>query len=454
MEPRRLFDLINGIGMAKNPDAVISSVTTDSRELEPGSLFVAVKGDRMDGHDYVAEAAQKGAVAAVVDHVVPGCDIDQIVVSDTKDALIAISGNYRAGFSPKVIGVTGSVGKTTTKEMVAAIFSQFGEFVKNEGNQNNEIGLPNTLFSIGSTTQLLVVEMGMNNLGDISKLTRAARPDVGIITAIGVSHLENLKTRDNILKAKLEITEGMPAKGILVINGDDEMLMEARRSIPRETATFSIVNRDCDVVASNIMTREMHTEFTIKDRINGEFNASIPAIGEHNILDAIAGYTAATRIGLDPERAAAALANYRSTGMRQKMVEFEGITVIEDCYNASPDSMVASLSMLASLPVKGIKVAVLGDMLELGSISAEAHSSIGMFAAKCGIDVLLCYGPEMRACAKAAIAAGVACVAHFEDKKSLAVYLARTVHAGDAVIFKASRSMALEEAIDIFYKVK
>jgi len=452
--PQRLFDLIKGIGVAKNPDLVITSVTSDTRVLQPGSLFVAIAGERFDGHDYVKEAASKGAVAALVERRVADCDIEQIVVSDTKDALIALSGNYRSLFAPKVIGVTGSVGKTTTKEMVAAILSEFGNYVKNQGNQNNEIGLPNTLFALTDETELAVVEMGMNNLGDISKLTKAARPNVGIITAIGVSHLENLKTQENILKAKLEITEGMKTDGILVINGDDELLMGAKEDVPCEVATFSIVNSDCDVVACNIMTREFSTEFTIRDRINGEYKAVIPAIGEHNILDAIAAYTAATRIGLDPERSAAALANYQPTGMRQKVVEFSGITVIEDCYNASPDSMEASLSMLATLPIKGIKIAVLGDMLELGTISAEAHSSIGVFAAKCGIDALLCYGPEMKACAKAAAAAGVACVAHFEDKTQLAEYLARTAHAGDAVIFKASRGMALEDAIAKFYEIK
>ena len=454
MDATRLSELVKGIGFTKNGDTLITSVTTDSRKVTPGSVFVAVRGDRLDGHSFVGEAAEKGAVAVLVDHAMPDCGVEQIVVKDTKDAFIALAGNYRAKYNPKIIGVTGSVGKTTTKEMTGAILSAFGSAIKTEGNQNNEIGCPSTLLNIDGTTELAVVEMGMNNLGDIHKLTMAARPDVAIITAIGVSHLENLKTKENILKAKLEIVDGLPEDGILVINGDDDLLMSAKNSVDREVVTFAIRNSECDVVATNIMTRRMTTEFTIDDRHNGRFRAIIPAIGEHNILDAIAGYTAATRAGLDPAKSAEALNNYRPTGMRQKLVEFQDITVFEDCYNASPDSMVASLSMLASLQVSGIKVAVLGDMLELGSISEESHKQIGIFAAKCGIDVLLCYGPEMRACAKAATAAGVACVAHFEDKKELAEYLSKTVHAGDAVIFKASRGMALEDAIEHFYKIR
>lgn len=451
MEPIKLGELLKGIAVTKYPDTVVSEVTTDSRKAKPGSLFVAIVGDNMDGNDFAAQALQNGAAAAVVNRRC-SADGEQIVVKDSKDALIEMAGNYRARFSPKVVGVTGSVGKTTTKEMTAAIFQKFGNTLKNEGNQNNEIGLPSTLFRMNKKTELAVLEMGMNSLGDISKLTRAVHPRVAAITGIGVCHLELLGSRENILKAKLEIVEGLSDDGILVLNGDDELLMGARDDIAVETVTVAIHNTDCDIVAKDIMTRPRSTEFTIADRSNGSFPAMIPCAGNHNVMDALEAYALATRSGCDPAASAAALSDYEPTGMRQRFVDFQGVTVIEDCYNASPDSMRASLATLAELPVEGLKVAVLGDMLELGSISREAHRSIGVEAAKMGIDILLCYGDNMKLCAEGAAAAGIASAKHFDDKKELAHYLTKTLHAGDAVMFKASRAMALEEVIEMVYQ--
>lgn len=450
MEPIRLGDLIKGIAVTGKRDAVIDRVTTDSRTAGPGSVFVAIVGERLDGNDFAKEALERGAEAVVVSRR-DDLKGEQIVVRDTKDALIEMAGNYRSRYSPKLVGVTGSVGKTTTKEMTAAIFARFGRTLKNEGNQNNEIGVPTTLFSMDKNTELAVIEMGMNGLGDIRKLTRAAKPRAAAITAIGVSHLELLGSRENILRAKLEIVEALPDDGVLVINGDDEMLMCARDDVRVMCATFAIDNTDCDVVARDIMSRMLSTEFTIEDRLNGSFHAEIPCTGLHNVKDALAAYTLATRIGLDPAQAAEALSDYVPTGMRQKFVDFNGITVIEDCYNASPDSMTASLKTLSMLPNGGLKIAVLGDMLELGSISASSHRNVGFEAASMGIDILLCVGDEMKLCVSAAKSAGISSAEHFTDKSELAGYLARTVHVGDAVMFKASRAMALEEVINEFY---
>lgn len=452
MEAVKLGELLNGVAVTRYPDEVITSIVTDSRDAREGSLFVGIVGERMDGNDYAKDALERGAVAAVVNRRIdsPG---EQIVVKDTKDAFIEMAGNYRERFSPKIVAVTGSVGKTTTKEMTAAVLSRFGKTLKNLGNKNNEIGMPETLFTMDSSTELAVLEMGMNGLGDISKLTRAAKPRAAAITCIGVSHLELLGSRENILKAKLEVMEGFPDEhGILVINGDDELLMGARADIPFETVTFGIDNADADVAAKDIMMRAQSCEFTIDDRHNGEFQAMIPVAGKHNVSDALAAYALATRIGCDPAVAAAALADYEPAGMRQKFVDHKGITVIEDCYNASPDSMRAAINTLAVLPVEGIKVAVLGDMLELGAISREAHRSIGMDAAKAGIDILLCYGENMKLCVEGAEAADITSAEHFETKEELAEYLAKTVHPGDAVMFKASRAMALEDAIEWFYQ--
>ncbi|MEG0751967.1 MAG: UDP-N-acetylmuramoyl-tripeptide--D-alanyl-D-alanine ligase [Oscillospiraceae bacterium] len=451
MEKIKLAEILKGVAVTRYPDRIITNVVTDSRLAGEGSLFVGIVGDRLDGNSFAKNALERGAAAAVVNRL---CDAEgeQIVVKDTKDALIEMAGNYREKFTPKVVAVTGSVGKTTTKEMAAAILSKFGKTLKNEGNKNNEIGLPETLFEMDSSTELAVLEMGMNGLGDIRKLTMAARPRAAAITCIGVSHLELLGSRENILKAKLEIVEGFPDEhGILVINGDDELLMDARGDIPFETVTFAMSNSQSDVVAKDVMTRVQSSEFTIVDRDNGSFKAMIPCSGNHNIMDALAAYTLCTRIGADAERAAAALSDYKPAGMRQKFVDFGGVTVIEDCYNASPDSMRAAIKTLAALPIDGIKVAVLGDMLELGAISREAHRAMGMEAAKSGIDILLCYGENMKLCVDAALASGISSAEHFDDKRSLAEYLIKTVHPGDAVMFKASRAMALEDAIEIFY---
>lgn len=453
MKSTKLGFLMKDIAVTEQPDTAVDAVVTDSRLVRPGSVFVAIVGERLDGHDFVADAFQKGAVAAVVSKKSEGVTGEQLLVANTMDAHILMAKNYKEQFPSLLsVAVTGSVGKTTTKEMVAAIFSEFGNTLKNEGNLNNEVGLPQTIFMIGDDTELAVFEMGMNNLGDIRKLTGAVQPKAAIITGIGVSHIENLGTRENILKAKLEVVEGIQKGGMLVVNGDDELLMKARKALSVDSVTFAIENSDADVVAKGIMARPQSSEFVIDDRINGEFHAMIPAVGSHNILDAIAAYTLATRVGFDPQRAAAALKNYAPTGMRQHIVSFNGITVIEDCYNANPDSMRAALDALSAVPAEGIRVAVLGDMLELGSISDEEHRKLGIEAARSGIDILLCYGEQMKHAAEAARAARVTSVEWFDDKRELADYLSKTLHAGDAVVFKGSRGMRLEEIIEIFYQ--
>lgn len=450
MEPITLGELLKGIAFTPKTDIVITDITTDSRKAGRGSLFVAIPGENFDGNDFAADALRAGAEAVVVNRRIdaPG---EQIVVSNSRDALVEMAGNYRSRYGPKVAAVTGSVGKTTTKEMAAVIFESFGKTLKNQGNQNNEIGLPGTVFEMTGDTEFAIFEMGMNALGDIRRLTQAVRPRVAAITSIGVSHIELLGSVENILRAKMEIVEGMPPDGVLILNGDDEMLMGARGDIPVLTVTFAIRNTDCDVVAKDIMARGTTTEFTIDDRSNGSFSAMIPCAGNHNVMDALAAYTMATRLGLAPNQCAQMLANYRPTGMRQHLVDFDGITVIEDCYNASPDSMEASLETLAGLPVEGIRVAVLGDMLELGDIAHEAHREIGMEAARLGIDILLCIGENMKYCVEAAQAAGIASAVHFENNADLAYYLKRTVTKGDAVMFKASRAMELENVIAMFY---
>ena len=371
-----------------------------------------------------------------------------VIVPDSALAMVRMASNYRMLFSPRMIGVTGSVGKTTTKEFCYAVLSAFGNTLKTEGNQNNDIGVPNTLFRLDTTTEYAVVEMGMDHAGEIERLARCARPSAGIITKIGVSHLENLGSRENILKAKMEICSGLPDGAPLVLNADDDLLPTA--SVPaRLRPVWFGIEQEADVRACGIRTGAQGTEFTLEDREYGRFAVTLPTAGLHTVYDALAAYAAATRLGLDPAACAAALARYQTTGMRQHIVEKGGVTVIEDCYNASPDSMKAALSVLKELPNRR-KVALLGDMLELGAASEEGHRQAGEWAADAGVDLLIAYGPRSAATARAAGARGVATV-HCQNAQEVLQCLQQSVRPGDALLAKASHAMALEELLRDYY---
>ena len=353
--------LLAGLTLAE--PVTIRAVVTDSRKVEPGCVFVCFPGDRVDGHDYAAGAYRSGAEYIVANHPVEGVPADRtVIVPDSGKAMIRMASNYRMLFNPRMIGVTGSVGKTTTKEFCYAVLSAFGKTLKTEGNQNNDIGVPNTLFRLTDDTEYAVVEMGMDHAGEIERLTRCARPSAGIITMIGVSHLENLGTRENILKAKLEICTGLPDGAPLALNADNDLLPTASIPSRLRPVWFGIDVANADVRAVDVVTGANGTTFKIVDTQYGTFDAAIPTAGIHTVYDALAAYAAATRLGLDAARCAAALATYRTTGMRQHIVEKGGITFIEDCYNASPDSMKAALSVLKALP-NARKIALLGDML-------------------------------------------------------------------------------------------
>ena len=367
MRPIHANELLAGLALAR--PVLINAVVTDSRRVQPGCVFVCFPGARVDGHDFAAAAYRAGAEYIIANHPVEGVPEDHLVVTPSSHrAMLRMASNYRTLFNPLMIGVTGSVGKTTTKEFCYAVLSAFGNTLKTEGNQNNEIGLPNTLFRLDEATEYAVVEMGMSALGEIARLVRTARPAAGIITMIGVSHLENLGSRENILKAKLEICQGLPDGAPLVLNGDDAMLRGASLPGRLRPVWFGIDDAAADVRAEEIRDADGGTAFTLVDAEHGRFAVTIPTVGLHTVRDALAAYAAATRLGLDPARAAAALARYQTTGMRQNVAEHGGVTFIEDCYNASPDSMRAALDILARRTPGpgGRRIAVLGDMFELG----------------------------------------------------------------------------------------
>lgn len=431
----------------------VSAVVTDSRRIQPGCVFVCFPGARVDGHSFALQAIESGAAYVVAQRPVEGVPADRLVLVDSSlRAMVTMARNYRALFHPTVVGITGSVGKTTTKEFCYAVFSAFGETLKTEGNQNNEIGCPNTLFRLEDTTRFAVVEMGMSARGEISRLTGAARPDVGIITCIGVSHMETLGSRENIRAAKLELCEGMPENAPLVLNADDPWLASAQLPAHVRPVWVGIDSEKSVIRAENIRPQADSICFTIHDAEHGSFDTTIPAIGRHNIYNALSAYAAGVSTGLEPARAAEALQNYHTTGMRQNVVHRCGVTVMEDCYNASPDSMRAAFSTLAQLPAER-RCALVGDMLELGEISEQAHREVGRLAAENGVQVLVCYGPQSRLSAEEARQAGVPQVVWCQTPAEAVGALHRLVQKGDALLAKASRGMKLEDILADFYRL-
>lgn len=428
--------------------ATLADVCTDTRKIQPGSLFVCLRGERFDGHSFAPQAAQLGAAALLVDHPVDA-DVPQLVVTDTGKALLQLAGWYRRRFRLPVVGLTGSVGKTTTKEFIALVLGAKYNTLKTQGNLNNEIGVPQMLFRLEDSHTAAVIEMGMNHFGEISRLTRAVAPTVGLITNIGVSHIENLGSRAGILQAKLEILEGMAPDAPLIVNADNDMLRTVKLG-DRPLLTFAIDDQSADFTATDIAEQGSTTTFTVHHSTFTQ-PVTIPTVGIHNVYNALAAMAVGYATGVDPAAAAAALANYVPAGMRQNLVQVGGVQVIEDCYNASPDSMRAALQTLGKLTVHR-RYAVLGAMLELGDYAKEAHTQVGKMAAENGIDGVLAYGADAAYIVEAAKQAGLENARLFDTKEALAQSLAQQVQSGDGVLFKGSRGMHLEDVMHTVYE--
>lgn len=451
MKEISLRELGEVLGVPNRADRPVRSICTDSRKLTPDALFFAIPGERFDGHDFVEEALKKGAAGAVVEKSMPE-DERILPVKDVKQALLDLSADYRRRFCPFTVGVTGSVGKTSTKEMVAAILQSAGKTCKTQGNFNNEIGLPLTVFSMEDSDRYAVFEMGMSDFGEIAALTRVCRPDVAVITNIGVSHIERLGSQENILKAKLEILEGMDPAAPLIVNGEDAFLSGV--SVGEHPVWRYGFTPQNDIWADELVQQEDgSTVFSIHWR--GEtLQAKIPAIGRHNVANALAGFCVGILAGLSKEQILLGMQNYQNAGLRQRVTVEHGVTVIADCYNASPDSMRSALEVVTSVSCMGKRYCVFGDMLELGGISKKAHWEVGRMTAKAGVDGLFCYGTEAEEIREGARTEGMTAVSSFKEKKELAQQLAKVLRPGDAVIFKASRGMQLEDVIDMWKEEK
>ncbi len=422
----------------------VSSVSTDTRTIENGALFVAVKGERFDGNDYIEQAAESGAAAAISDRAKGSvkAGITVVYVEDSRAAGLALARSYRDRFDLKLCGVTGSVGKTSTKDMIYAVLSADFNTLKTEGNFNNDIGLPRTLFGLLDYHKAAVIEMGMSDLGEISVLSKAAHPDCCVITNIGFCHIENLKSQENILKAKLEILDGASEEAPLILCGGDEYLdsVTSERVGGRRIIRYGFSDA-YDVYADDIEHLENGEKFTLH-YAGKEYKASVPVAGEHHVLNALAAFCVGTSFGMSPEQIVPAFMNYTASGMRQRIEKRGEVTVILDCYNASPTSMKSSLSVLGNIKCEGRKIAVLGDMLELGTESERLHA--GLAELSDNADAFFLCGEEMKALQKTLKAKNVP-VFHSTDKAEITRLLLDYIKNGDAILFKGSRGMRMEE---------
>ena len=453
MESIQLRQIAQALRTDCPADCAISNIVTDTSQVTPGALFVAIKGERFDGHDFAPKAEELGAAAVLGERPLP-VGIPVLQVASTRSALIELARWYRGLFHTFVVGVTGSVGKTSTKDMICSVLQMSGRTLKTMGNLNNGIGLPKTIFRLDSSYKNAVIEMGMSHAGEISLLTRAARPSVGVITNIGVSHIENLGSKENILKAKLEITEGMSSTAPLVLNADDKLLAEVYNQLERDIIYYGIDSSTADVQAVNIREQDGCTIFGI--RFYGKMvTAMIPVLGRHNVYNALAAFSVGLAAGMSPDDIVEGLRTYAPSAMRQNIIRLpNGITVIADCYNASPDSMKASLSVLDGFRKAKRRVAVLGAMLELGSFAEEMHRKVGRYVARNQIDALFVIGEHAGAMEESALASRHLLTRRFETREEMASYLRVWLRPGDAVLYKASRGMRLEEVIEAVHGIK
>ncbi|BDU89390.1 UDP-N-acetylmuramoyl-tripeptide--D-alanyl-D-alanine ligase [Clostridium perfringens A] len=420
----------------------IKAVSTDTRKIEEGTMFIALKGENFNGNNYVLDAFNKGAKIAIVDEV--KCDLNElkedvalIKVENTGRALMDLAKFYREKLGLKVVGITGSAGKTSTKDLVAAVLSDKYKVFKTKGNFNNEIGLPLMILELDSTYDVAILEMGMRGLGQIKELAEIASPDLGIITNIGISHIEILKTRENILKAKMEIATFFDKNNTLVVCGNDDFL----GALPE--AEYKIVKtgvgENFKIGAKNIALEELSSKFTVYDgEKEEEFSLDIP--GEHNISNLMLGIAIAKELGVSFEEMKRGLKNIEATSMRLELIKKDGFSILNDCYNSSPVAVKSAIDVMKNIEGKR-RIAVLGTMRELGHKSEEAHEEIGKYAKENGIEKVLCFGDFSENIKEGY---GEGCTV-YENKEELIKDLLNIICDGDIILVKASRSLKFEE---------
>ena len=445
---REIADITGGT-VVNLAEVSIKHITTDSRDVPSGALFIAIRGERFDGNEYLGSAFEKGAVCALAERIPEGVNGCVVLVKDTRMALGQLAKAYKEKISPLTVAVTGSVGKTTTKEFIYAVLSEKYNTLKTSGNFNNEIGLPMTLLGLSFDHNAVVLEMGMSGSGEIDYLSRIAVPNIGVVTNIGTSHIGQLGSREAIRDAKLEIKNGFSKDGILILNADEPLLagVEGALYVGKESP-----NADCRI--ENIVEGEKGCAFDLVIRKERYESITIPAVGEHNVLNAAFAWQVGMIAGLGEFEIRRGLMRFKNPGMRQNIFENNGITVMEDCYNAAPESMQASLKVLSNMAKrkKCRSVAILGDMKELGDYSKEAHQKVGAAVAAYDIDVLVAFGEQAAYIAESALRFGLNAenVYVFPDENNVDTIgraILRIVRRSDVVLFKGSRAMAMERLV-------
>ena len=439
---------------------IVSDIVTDSRKIVENSIFIALRGEKFDGHNFVAQAIKNGAVAAVVDGQFENEENLPIIrTKDTLKAFGAMAAYYRNQFQIPSVAITGSVGKTSTKEMVSAVLKRHYNTLKTDGNFNNEIGLPLTVLRMENEHEIAVFEMGMSNFGEISALSKIAAPETAILTNIGYSHIEFLKSQENILKAKLEIVDGLMQDGTIILNGDDPYLAKAAENLPFETLTYGVENENCDVRAVNIKKFASGTEF---DFLLGgeEYHVSISVPGIHHVYNALAAILTGIKYNIPVPEIIAGIKDFEPVGMRQKVENLKNCVVIRDCYNASPTSMKSGLEVLnVTAPVDDERefrrVAIMGDMLELGDYSREAHEEVGGLTCDYDLGCLIAVGKNAEHVARGAIEKGFNSseIYVFYDTNTAKAHIEEILRRNDVILLKGSRGMHLEEIADFIEEI-
>ena len=431
----------------------VKGVVLDSRKVEEGYLFVATAGARVDGHSFIPQVLRKGAAGVVCEKLPDAVDGNGcfILVEDSFQALKDIAEFYREQLSVTVVGITGSVGKTSTKEFVASVLAEKYKVLKTEGNFNNEVGLPLTVLQIRDCHQVAVVEMGISDFGEMHRLSKIAKPDVCVLTNIGQCHLENLKSRQGILKAKTEMFDFMKEDGLVCLNGDDDMLATVAEVKGKKPVTFGR-GKENRVYADAVENKGLFGSRMVLHVDGTEFTADIPLPGEHMVYNALAAVCVGSLLGMTAEEMRGGLANVKAVGGRSHIIRLADRVVIDDCYNANPVSMCAALDLLCTALTR--KVAVLGDMFELGEKEREMHSKVGAYAVEKGVDVLVCIGAlaeEMyKEAQKAVSGTGSGTQVHyFAGKEGFLEKQGDILQAGDTILVKASHGMAFEEVIQV-----
>ena len=433
----------------------VTGVAIDSRKIEEGFLFIPIKGARVDGHDFIPGVMEKGALCTLSEKVLENVDFPYILVDSCQDAMKAIARHYRTALGIKVVGITGSVGKTSTKEMIASVLSQKYNVLKTAGNFNNEIGLPLTIFNIREEHEVAVLEMGINHFGEMHRLTKMAQPDICVITNIGLCHLEFLGDRDGVLKAKTEMFDYMQPNAKIILNGDDDKLItvgEVKGSTPK----FFGLSTEHDAFATDIHSMSLKGTGCTLHLGDNTIETIISIPGHHMVYNALAGALVGQELGLTGEEIKAGIEALVPVSGRNNLIETESLIIIDDCYNANPVSMKASLDVLATADNR--KVAILGDMFELGVNEKELLNGCGRHAAEKEIDIIICIGElaeNMAAGANAVVSEGssTSTVYHFATKADFFTAANKLFQKNDAVLVKASNGMKFPEIVEYLKKL-